>query len=110
MASSRQIANSELAVPVAAVHHEGIFARLLDETGVNKLIHELDHALGVHLLTLHLLDLGFKFLDVCQPSGQRLLLHHFCFLLSLNLLQCTAPLAADLQHVGRHALGLCIDG
>ena len=81
-----------------------MFASLLDHAVVDELRHEVGSGLSalqfcLHLLhlLLHVLELGQLHLILSFPLFCRLLLR-------LNLLEGAAPLAADLQHVGGHAL------
>ena len=84
-----------------------VFSRLLDHPRVDELGDQVvGHLAGLDLVLEHLqLLLHLVELSQLLLSFKGLLL--FCFLLGLDLLHGASSLAADLQHIGRDALGYC---
>ena len=89
----------ELALTEEAVHDKFVLFRLFDESSLHELGHQAVGHLAVLVLLLEQLHLLLQLLKLGQ-LGLRLdgllLLRK---LLGLDLLQCTASLAGDLQHV-----------
>ena len=86
-------------------HCKLLLACLLYHTGVDELGHKIGgHFAHLHVLP-HLCHLRLQGIELRQLSlciGGLLLSGH---LLSPNLLESSAPLARDLQHVGRDSFG-----
>ena len=94
----------EMLVSVAAMYGELGVAGLLDDSGLHELRHQLGGCLGGVRVDLELIHLG---LQLGEMGEFGLCLHLFelgLLLVFANLLHGTAPLAADLEHVRRHAL------
>ena len=90
---------------MAAMHDELVLAGVLDQAGVDELAHHvcgesasLDVLGQLHHLLLEGMDLRILGLLLCLLLSSGLLV-------GLDLRLGAAPLGADLQHVGGHALG-----
>ena len=93
----------ELALVGGAGDNELVVGRLLHHAGVDELAHQVAGHLVGRLILLELPELLLHLLELGELGllFRRLLL--LGQLLRLDLLEGAAPLAADLQHVGRDA-------
>ena len=81
-----------------------MFSCLLTHAIVDELVHQASGCLPGLKFLLHLLHLDLHLLELGKFLLSISLLLSSSLLLGLDLGECTAPLAADLQHVGGDAL------
>ena len=90
---------------MAAVHKELILSGVFNEAGVDELAHHVGGKLASLCILGQLHHLPLKGVDLSLLGLLLGLLLGCGLLVGLDLCLGAAPLRADLQHVGRHALG-----
>ena len=78
---------------------------MLDDAGVDHLLHEVSRRIARLHVLLESHDLLLELVDLLDPGLIICFLLGCRFLVGLDLSKSTSPLARDLQHVGRDSLG-----
>ena len=78
---------------------------MLDDAGVDHLLHEVGRSIARLHVLLELHHLLLELVDLLEPGLVLLFLERRGLLISLDLGESTSPFAGDLEHVRRDALG-----